>query len=148
MKKHISLLISALVLTPAVFAADPVKVEIICGDTMTYNTKAFDATVGTPVSLTLKNTGKLPIEAMGHNIVILKPGTVVSDFAMKAMTAKDKAYIPAEPEMAKMILAHSKMLGPGETDTITFTPTEAGAYPFLCSFPGHFGMMQGVMTVK
>ena len=37
----------------------------------------------------------------------------------------------------------------GESDTVTFdAPAEPGAYPYLCSFPGHFALMQGVLTVK
>ncbi len=148
MKKSILLLVSSLVFSPVIHAADPVKIEITSDDQMKFSTKAIEATAGQPVSITLKNIGKLPVEAMGHNIVILKPGSEITAFAMKAMTAKEKSYIPDDPEIAKMVVAHSKLLGPGETDTFTFTPTEAGAYPFLCSFPGHFGVMQGVLTVK
>ena len=148
MKKRSIILISALGTISFIHAAEPTKIEITCNDQMAFSTKAFEVTANQPVALTVKNIGKLPVEAMGHNIVILKPGSVISDFAMKAMTVKDKGYIPSDPEIAKNITAHSKLLGPGESETITFTPTEAGAYPFLCSFPGHFGIMQGVMTVK
>jgi azurin len=148
MKKSILLLLSAFAFAPVVHAADPLKLEITCGDQMNFSTKALEATAGQPVTITVKNIGKLPVEAMGHNLVILKPGSEIPSFAMKAMTAKDKDYIPADPEAAKLVVAHSKLLGPGETDTVTFTPSEAGAYPFICTFPGHFGVMQGVLTVK
>ncbi|NJM38645.1 MAG: Azurin [Akkermansiaceae bacterium] len=148
MKKHTLFLFSSFVLTPMLYAADPVKVEVTCNDQMQFSTKTLEATAGQPIAITVKNIGKLPVEAMGHNMVILKPGSEITAFAMKAMTAKDSAYIPADPEIAKMVVAHSKLLGPGEMDTITFTPTEAGTYPYLCSFPGHFGVMQGLLTVK
>ncbi len=144
---HKTFLIS-LAATASVLAAEPTKVEITCNDQMAFSTKAVEVPAGAPVSLTLKNIGKLPVEAMGHNLVILKPGSAVTDYAMKSMAAKDKGYISQDPEAMKLVVASTKLLGPDQSDTITFTPTEAGDYPFLCSFPGHFGVMQGVMTVK
>ena len=47
------------------------------------------------------------------------------------------------------VVAATKLLGPAESDVITFTaPKEPGDYQYLCSFPGHFAMMRGVMVVK
>ncbi len=48
------------------------------------------------------------------------------------------------------MLAHTKLLGPAETDTVTFTaPYVAGDYLYLCSFPGHYSQgTKGFMTVK
>ncbi|MDE0837988.1 MAG: plastocyanin/azurin family copper-binding protein [Kiritimatiellae bacterium] len=40
------------------------------------------------------------------------------------------------------------MLGPGEEDVVTFTAPAAGTYNYLCTFPGHYAVMNGVMTVK
>ena len=56
--------------------------------------KAFEVTTGQKVVLTLHHTGKLPKTAMGHNVVILKPGTTPPTFAMKAMTAAATDYVP------------------------------------------------------
>jgi azurin len=80
--------------------------------------------------------------------VILKPGTDLAAFAVKCAPAKETDYIPADAESKALIIAHTKMLGGGESDTITFTAPAAGSYPYLCTFPGHFAVMQGVMTVK
>jgi azurin len=44
-------------------------------------------------------------------------------------------------------VAHSRLLGPGESDTLKVT-LEAGDYPYLCTFPGHFAVMQGVISAK
>jgi azurin len=56
-------------------------------------------------------------------------------------------HIP--PGKAAMILAQTKLLGPGESETIDFkAPTQPGEYPFLCTFPGHFAMMKGKLVVK
>ena len=47
------------------------------------------------------------------------------------------------------VIAFTKLLGPDESDTITFTaPKESGAYEYVCTFPGHFAMMRGTMKVK
>ena len=65
------------------------------------------------------------------------------------MQAAATDYIPADEESKKMIVAHTKILGGGESQTITFTaPAEAGDYPYVCTFPGHFALMQGVLKVK
>ena len=48
------------------------------------------------------------------------------------------------------MLAHSKLLGPGESETVTFNaPFVPGEYLYLCSFPGHYAQgTKGIMTVK
>jgi azurin len=146
--KNIILAITTLIATPLAAAQDAVKVEITGNDQMQYNIKAFEVTEGQKVTLSLKHVGQLPEVAMGHNVVILKPGTALPDFATKCATARETEYIPADEETKALIIAHTKMLGGGESDEITFTAPAAGDYPFLCTFPGHFALMQGVMTVK
>jgi azurin len=146
MKKRILALAAALFAPLAM--AQEAKVEITANDQMQYNLKTFEVTAGDKVTLTLKHIGQLPKVAMGHNVVVLKTGTAVPDFAMKATPAKDHDYIPQDAESKDKIIAHTKMIGGGESDTITFTAPAAGTYPFLCTFPGHFAMMQGTMTVK
>jgi azurin len=142
-----ALILGALI-APICLAAEEVKIEIAGNDQMLYDKKAFEVTEGQKVTLTLKHSGQLPVVAMGHNVVILKPGTDLAAFAVKCASAKETGYIPADAESKALIIAHTKMLGGGESDTITFTAPAAGSYPYLCTFPGHFAVMQGVMTVK
>ena len=146
MKRILIALISAAMFQQA--SAQEAKVEITGNDQMQYNIKAFEVTEGQKVVLTFKHIGQLPAVAMGHNVVILNSGTAVPAFAAKCAPAKDNGYIPQDEESKKEIIAHTKMLGGGESDEITFTAPAAGEYPFICSFPGHFAIMQGVMTVK
>ncbi len=147
MKKLILTLAAACLVSPAM--AQEKKIEITGNDQMQFNTKAIEVTAGEKVSLTFKHIGVLPKTAMGHNVVILKAGTQVPTFATKAMQAAATEYIPQDEESKKMVVTHTKLLGGGESQTITFTaPAEAGAYPYICTFPGHFALMQGVMTVK
>lgn len=123
-----------------------VEISITGNDLMQFDKKAFTVTSGQKVKLTFKNVGKQPKAAMGHNVVILKKGTNKATFAVSAMTVGPAAdYIPKDQ---KDILAHTKLLGPGEEESIIFTAPEPGNYDYLCTFPGHFALMNGVMTVK
>jgi azurin len=115
-------------------------------DQMQFNTSELRATAGKPITLTLKHVGKIPKEAMGHNLVILQEGTDEAAFAAKAITAKETDYIPASEKAS--IIAHTKLLGGGEEDTIEFTIDKKGTYNFLCTFPGHVAMMKGVLIVE
>jgi azurin len=146
MKKSIITLLLAAFISNA--SAQDAKIEITGNDQMQYNIKAFEVTEGQKVVLSFKHIGQLPAIAMGHNVVILKSGTAVPAFATKCAPAKDTGYIPQDEESKKQMVAHTKMLGGGESEEITFTAPAAGDYPFICSFPGHFAIMQGVMTVK
>jgi len=114
-------------------------------DQMKFDTELIRVKAGEPVELTLKNVGSLPKESMGHNFVVLKPGVDIATFGAEAVSAIDNDYIPKTS--LSSIVAHTKLLGPGEEDKISFT-LEAGVYPFLCSFPGHFGVMQGKIVAE
>lgn len=148
MKNIILLALAFLIASPAVMAQAPIiKIEITCNDQMKFNTKAFEVTVGDKIALTLKNVGKIPANKMAHNLVILKPGIAVPMFASKCADEK-YGYLPADAETKSFIVKHTKRLGGGDSDTIYFIPKEPGKYPFICTTPGHFAEMQGVMTVK
>ena len=133
-------------------AAAPAEVKVVevtANDQMQFSISKFEVTAGQPVRIKLTNIGSLPKAAMGHNMVILKKGFKIPPFAMAANQAVANDYIPQGEEQQKKILAHTKLLGPGQTDTIEFTaPSEPGIRKFLCSFPAHYVNMQGEMTVK
>lgn len=114
-------------------------------DAMQFNIHELKAKAGKPITLTLKHVGKASVKDMGHNIVIIKPGTNFNDFANRA--AKDAAdeYIPKNNPS---IVAHTKLLGGGEQDTITFTINEKGTYEYLCTFPAHSATMRGKLIVE
>ncbi len=123
-----------------------VTINLEGNDQMQYNTKRIEIPAGRKVKLILTHTGKIPAAAMGHNFVLLKPGTDGAGFAAKAMLAKDSGYIPAE--LKDSVLANSKVVGGGESTTVEFDAPAAGEYEFLCSFPGHYAMMKGKFIVK
>lgn len=114
-------------------------------DAMQFSTNELRAKVG-EITLTLHNVGKMDKAAMGHNVVVLKVGTDINAFGAKAAEAKATDYIPASE--AGSIVAHTKLLGGGESDTITFSITEPGTYDYICSFPGHLALMKGKLIVE
>lgn len=100
----------------------------------------------TEVQLTLKHTGKLAANVMGHNWVLTRTGdfqTVAND-GMRATLAD--AYVKKGDAR---VLAHTTVIGGGESTTIRF-PTrglaKGGDYTFFCSFPGHWAMMKGKLV--
>lgn len=121
------------------------EISIESNDQMQYSTNELRVKAG-EVTLTLKHTGKMEKTVMGHNLVILKSGTDIAAFGAKAAEAKDSDYIPASEEGS--IVAHTKMIGGGESDTITFTISEPGTYDYICSFPGHLALMKGKLIVE
>jgi azurin len=122
-----------------------VSITINAGDDMKYDLAEIKVKEGQTVKLTLNHTGKLAKEAMGHNWALLAQGTIVSDFAAKAMQAKDTDYIPAG---ATEVIVHTKLIGGGQSDTIEFTAPAKGVYEFICTFPGHSAVMKGTFYVE
>lgn len=112
------------------------------GVTMVFDVSKFYVKPGQPVHVTFENKapGTLP-----HNWVLLaKPGTEASYAASVVDKVKDDFYADGPG-----VLAHVALTKPGTTSETTFTaPTEPGDYPYICSFPGHYMMMKGVLTVK
>ncbi|HUZ59672.1 MAG TPA: azurin [Hanamia sp.] len=115
-------------------------------DNMTYNKTLFKVKAGQKITLDFKNVGKLPAAAMSHNVIILKPGTDVQAFGTAAISAAATEHIP--PSMKDDVIAHTKLLGPGQKDKITFTLPDPGVYDYICTFPGHFGTMHGQIVAE
>lgn len=122
--------------------------ELTANDSMKFSATRFEVKPGAEMKVILTNIGSMPKAAMAHNWVLLKKDADVMAFSLAAVTAAATDYIPA----AKLdqVIAHTKMLGPKQTDEITFkAPTEPGEYPFLCSFTAHYQAgMKGVIVVK
>ncbi len=114
-----------------------------------YDKTDLSVKAGQKVKLTLNNTGS--IAPQPHNFLLMKPGKdqAVGAQANAMMTdpqAMAKSYIPDASK--DDIIANTKLVQPNGTETIEFTaPAEAGDYPFMCTFPGHWLLMKGVMHV-
>ncbi len=122
----------------------PVRTIILnSNDQMRFDKTEIRVKEGEKIKLTLNHTGKLSKNAMGHNFVLLEKGTDVSKFATAAMKDKATEYIPANG-----VLAHTKLIGGGESTTVEFIVPAKGTYDFICSFPGHYAIMKGKFIVE
>jgi len=135
----------------AVVVNDEGVAEVTIGgtDQMQYTVRAFTVDAGQEVELTLVHEGNLPVGVMGHNVVILPTGEDYIAFSQEVTSeggSVENEYLPES--LRDGLVAYTSLIGGGETDTIRFTaPDTPGDYPFVCTFPGHFGVMNGVMTV-
>ncbi|MCJ7468202.1 MAG: ThuA domain-containing protein, partial [Maribacter sp.] len=111
---------------------------------MKYDLTEFVVKAGQTVELVFENT-----DFMQHNLLILAQGSIEKVGAAADKLAQDpsgaeKSYIPAMPE----VLHSTAMLNPEQKVVLRFTaPEKPGDYPYICTFPGHWRIMQGVMKV-
>ena len=130
--------------------SDATKIIIESNDLMKFNKTSINAEKGKSYKITLKNVGTLPKAAMGHNMVILNPGTDALKFGTELIT-KHGATLQNEwkpVKAGKQLFAQTKMLGPNEEETLKVKFDKSGVYHFLCTFPGHFAQMRGIINVK
>ena len=112
-------------------------------DQMKFDKKIIKVNSGQEVTLRLNHTGRFPVTSMGHNFVLIKKDVDINQYALKAAGARNNDYIPDGCNE----IVYTKMLGGGESDTITFNPPEPGVYTFICTFPGHYMLMMGEFHV-
>ncbi|WP_274584835.1 azurin [Neisseria leonii] len=126
------------------------EVVVESDDNMKFNTDeiAIDKAACAEFKITLKHKGKMPVAAMGHNIVISKTEDAAGVVADGAGATADNGYV--KPGDSRVIAA-TKLIGGGEETSIVIDTgkfTAGGAYEFYCTFPGHYGMMRGVVKVS
>jgi len=111
---------------------------------LSFDVKWFAVEAGKPVQIVLFNP-----DAMPHNLIVSKPGSLeavgTAGGSMPMPTDPDaKAFVPDLPA----VLFSTKLVKEGDTERLGFTaPSEPGEYPFVCTFPGHWVRMYGVMLV-
>ena len=129
------ILLSFLTCYISLFANDVAKEIVITGnDAMQFDLKKFDVSPGESVKLTLKNIGSIPKIAMGHNLVVLKKGVDALAFGQKVLASGGSATNALPKSLLGDVIAHTKLLGPGESETISFTaPKESGDYQYVCT---------------
>lgn len=140
--------VSALLLVGTqAFAAD-CAVTIDSTDQMSWDTQSIEVSKSCEsFSVTLTHSGTLPKNVMGHNWVL----TTTADYqgaATDGMGAGlENEYVKPDDER---VIAHTKIIGGGESDTISFSVSELNAgeeYTYFCSYPGHFAIMHGKLTL-
>ena len=140
--------VSLLTLASSQLMAAECKVDVDSTDQMSFNTKeiTIDKSCKT-FTVNLTHSGSLPKNVMGHNLVISKEADMQPIATAGLAAGIDKNYLP---EGDARIIAHTKIIGAKETDSVTFDVAKIadGGYGFFCSFPGHISMMKGTITVK
>ncbi|MGC6371612.1 azurin [Pseudomonas sp. K2I15] len=140
--------VSLLTLASGQLLAAECKVTVDSTDQMSFNTKAIEIDKSCKTfTVELTHSGSLPKNVMGHNWVLSKEADM-QPIASDGMGAAASNYLK---DGDARIIAHTKIIGAGETDSVTFDVSKLKAdekYGFFCSFPGHISMMKGTVTLK
>ncbi|QAA83010.1 azurin [Aequorivita sp. H23M31] len=121
-------------------------VTITANDQMKFDKSEIRVKAGQKVRLTLKHVGTMDKSVMGHDWVLLKKGVDMATVGQATAEAQDHDNFP--DSVKGDIIAHTKMLGGGESDTIEFDAPAPGTYTFMCTFPGHYALMNGKFIVE
>ena len=121
------------------------RIEIRTGENLTFTTREFQVRPGEAIALTLANPDVVP-----HNWVLVRPAALqrVGEAANRLISdphAFARQYVPQSDD----VLSYTDIVSPGDSQTVFFrAPAAPGHYPFLCTFPGHWMVMNGTMVVQ
>ncbi len=111
---------------------------------MVYDRPQLYVEAGKPIEIVFEN-----VDIMPHNLIVARPGSLEKVGLEGERMAADpnafaKGFVPSVPE----VLQSTKLVQPGQSERINFTaPAQLGDYPYVCTFPGHWRRMNGVMHV-
>ncbi len=109
---------------------------------MRYDVRQLTVKPGKKVKLTFANYDFMP-----HNIMLVKSGKA-DEVGLAAINLGARGFDVGFVPESKEILWHSQLTDYGQEEVIEFTaPTVEGAYPYICSFPGHHRLMRGTLFV-
>lgn len=137
-----------------IFASTPI-LAAECATTITGNdalrfnkTQIVVPKECTTFSVTLKNVGSMPRSVMGHNWVLSTAPDVQSVIDDGSKAGIDDDYVkPNDPR----IIASTKLIGGGESDTVKFNTAKLlpnKKYEFFCTCPGHASLMRGDLVIS
>lgn len=121
------------------------NLQLEAGPNLTFSTRSLKAKAGERVQLTFNNPDVVP-----HNWVLVRPGSLstVGDMANKLIADPEavlRHYVPKSED----VVVYTDIVPPQQSFTIWFdAPQEKGRYPYLCTFPGHWMVMNGELTVE
>ncbi len=120
-------------------------IEIEARDNLQFSTRRLEVKPGERVALKFKNPDVVP-----HNWALIQPGTLesVGDMANKLIGNPD-AYLQQYVPQSDSVICYTDIVEPGSEFTIYFVaPATPGTYPYLCTFPGHWMVMNGELIVR
>ena len=112
---------------------------------MAFNVTEFSVKAGKKYTFIFNNP-----DHMQHNLVITMPGKELSvgELADKMASQPDaikKHYVPTTAD----IIFSTPLVPHNQKVEIAFkAPEKPGKYPYICTFPGHWRVMKGIMTVE
>lgn len=109
-----------------------------------FDRKEFTVRAGSNVELIFRNVDEMP-----HNLLIVKPGKldVVGEAVDRMAGSPDAGKLQFVPQVPEVLYA-TRLLLIDEVDTLRFkAPELPGDYPFVCTYPGHWRTMTGIMKV-
>lgn len=123
--------------------ARPIRLET--GKNLTFAKRVLQVRAGEPVNFTLVNPDVVP-----HNWVLVKPGTLkVVGEASNRLVADPEAFARHYVPLSDDVLVYTDIVGPRSEFTVSFlAPQKPGVYPYLCTFPGHWMVMNGELVVQ
>ena len=128
--------------------AEECKIDISGSDMMKFDTNEINVDKNCEkFVVNLKHSGKLPVNAMGHNIVIIESNNLQKVISKINMSHGIKNGFM--PEMEE-VLFKSEMIGGGQETTLELDPSVfigEKEYIFICSFPGKFVLMKGKLNI-
>ena len=140
-------MLCASILATSVFASN-CEIKIEGSDMMKYD--VAEITLDTSceqTKISLKHAGKLPINAMGHNVVIVEEKNLSKiTQQINFSLGVEKGYLPESED----IIFISAMVGGGDTTELEMDMSKLDktkSYVFFCSFPGHWSLMRGKIKI-
>nr|WP_245802942.1 PVC-type heme-binding CxxCH protein [Cyclobacterium lianum] len=112
---------------------------------MKFDKPTFTVKAGQQVTIDFVND-----DFMQHNLLIGKSGSLetigkAADELARDPKGMEMNFVPKIPE----VLASTPLVNPETSESLVFTaPSEPGEYPYLCTVPGHWRIMNGIMIVE
>ena len=139
---------TVLALASAPVLAAECSVDIAGNDQMQFDKKEITVSKSCKqFTVNLKHPGTLAKNVMGHNWVLTKQADMQGAVNDGMAAGLDNNYVKKDDAR---VIAHTKVIGGGETNSVTFDVSKLAAgqdYAYFCSFPGHFALMKGVLKL-
>jgi azurin len=130
---------------PAAGSGGDVTLEISSiGDDSKFDKEQLEAPAGSKITLVFKNAAK-PESNKQFNWVLTRPGTHLRVVNAGASEGEANGYVKPNDEN---VIAATRLIKGGESDTITFDAPPPGEYTYVSTFPGYYTRMRGVLTIK
>jgi azurin len=119
-------------------------VRIEAGKNLTFATPSVRVKAGEPIRLTFQNPDVVP-----HNWVLVKPGALeeVGEQSNQMIAEADAVVRQYVPRSTAVLVYTDITPAQGSTTIYFHAPARKGRYPFLCTFPGHWMVMNGEVLV-